>query len=468
MLKSWKRFHNIESFRALFQVMTPRDTERVAVIPLLLFVLSPVLAMILRLIDPDSTYQMVTNPIQTLTVAAGILTLICCIGMQAVRGHSAEDIFYDHTAKVCFLLFAILMLVSVAANGFTELGIHGDSYRRESLLTFMSYGLFYYGCAAMIVSEGVKRMLCRVLVYSSWCITVPALLDRYGVLQIKQFHDMRQEAGTLTANFFQYNHYAYYLMMVIMVSLGLFLFEEKRVWRVAALVTMTAQTFTLVTNRTRGCLLACLVMLGLTWVVLRMTGKKAGKRLAAATAAFVIAAVIGYLLSPENWQRIVKTVDEAYNLAAQNENAKYAGAGRGLLWKLTVKYISEKPLLGWGTEGIRDRMVIESGHLNNRPHNEYLEYAAFFGIPACIAYLSAVLSVFVRAIRQRKLLSVMSITALIAAGTYLMSAFFGNTMFYTAPFLFIFMGLGFRSDLPEKPAEQTNQPEASEPAAQSE
>ena len=35
---------------------------------------------------------------------------------------------------------------------------------------------------------------------------------------------------------------------------------------------------------------------------------------------------------------------------------------------------------------------------------------------------------------------------LIAAFTYLVSACFGITMYNTAPFLFIFLGLGYRSD----------------------
>ena len=47
---------------------------------------------------------------------------------------------------------------------------------------------------------------------------------------------------------------------------------------------------------------------------------------------------------------------------------------------------SGKPLLGWGAEGITDILDITCDEY--RTHNEFLQYAAFFGIPGGIAILS--------------------------------------------------------------------------------
>ena len=442
MLESWKRFHNLKTFTELFSVLTVQDLERIAAVPLLLFLLSPPIAMLWIYLMGSNEYR------QMLTISVGIICLICCVGILYVRGNPVRRILSDRRPLLWFAAMSLLMLISAAVNGFTELDLHGDPYRKESLLTFISYGLFYSGCGTMIFREKTKRFLLRAFMLGSLAVTAVALPMHYGLYTINAFAVGRKE-GTLTAHFYQLNHYAYYLMLAVIVSLGLFLFEKKQVWRVTALVTLLVQTFTLVVNHTRGCFVSCVCILVLTWVVLRLTGQTQGKRLAAGTAAFLAASAAGYFVTPDSLQRMVATVGEVYDVAVQNEAAGDAGTGRWTLWRCTVGYIAEKPLFGWGTEGIRDRLFLDSKANNNRPHCEYLQYAVFYGIPALLVYLGALTSIYRKAFRQRRSLSPMTVTALLAAAGYLVSAVFGNTMFYTAPFLFIFLGLGFRSDLPE-------------------
>ena len=47
---------------------------------------------------------------------------------------------------------------------------------------------------------------------------------------------------------------------------------------------------------------------------------------------------------------------------------------------------------------------------------------------------------------NRKKLTNVQIVSLIASFAYLASSFFGVTMFYTAPYLFILLGLGYSRD----------------------
>lgn len=111
------------------------------------------------------------------------------------------------------------------------------------------------------------------------------------------------------------------------------------------------------------------------------------------------------------------------------------------LWRLTIDRIREKPIFGHGVEGIADYLSENFG--NNRTHNEYLQYTAFFGIPAAISYVVGVFCVFLAGLKQKTKLDPEMLIALSADFGYCVSAFFGNTMFYTAPYFFMFLGLGF-------------------------
>ena len=114
---------------------------------------------------------------------------------------------------------------------------------------------------------------------------------------------------------------------------------------------------------------------------------------------------------------------------------------RLILWIETIKCAFERPLVGYGTEGIKDHLAQFTG--DERTHNEFLQYFGFYGIPAGICYFSAVMSVFIHGLKNKKKLSKYEIAALAVAFAYCVSAFFGSSRTYTAPYLFIFLGLGF-------------------------
>jgi O-antigen ligase len=118
-----------------------------------------------------------------------------------------------------------------------------------------------------------------------------------------------------------------------------------------------------------------------------------------------------------------------------------AGTNRWVLWKAAVEQIGKRPIFGFGNEGIGEALLAVGD--NNRPHNEFLQYAAFYGIPAAVLYICGIMSVFLKAYRHRATLDASSLICLIAAFAYLFSSLFGNTMFYTAPFLFLFLGMGY-------------------------
>ena len=103
------------------------------------------------------------------------------------------------------------------------------------------------------------------------------------------------------------------------------------------------------------------------------------------------------------------------------------------------KYIKEKPFIGWGYDGTYDRLQKDTSQ--GRAHNEYLTYAASFGIPATIFYISGLMSIFLKALKKNQAIDGATLCCLVASLGYIGSAFFGNALLKTVPYFFIILGL---------------------------
>ena len=117
--------------------------------------------------------------------------------------------------------------------------------------------------------------------------------------------------------------------------------------------------------------------------------------------------------------------------------ADSAGSGRWRLWKNTVLHIPEHPLVGFGVEGL-----LNTYHVGT-PHNELMQYAAFFGIPVTVLYVIANVLVLIRVWKKRKKVQPVTMVCFFVAIGYLVNSMFGVAIYYTTPFLFIFLGLAY-------------------------
>ena len=97
------------------------------------------------------------------------------------------------------------------------------------------------------------------------------------------------------------------------------------------------------------------------------------------------------------------------------------------------------PVLGFGPENMDKEL--QATIWNDRIDNEVLQYAIYLGIPAALLYLAAL---FTLAFSRGASLPRLRPAAFVAAGCvfgYLLSSMLGNSMFYTAPYFWIFLGI---------------------------
>jgi len=132
----------------------------------------------------------------------------------------------------------------------------------------------------------------------------------------------------------------------------------------------------------------------------------------------------------------IATNDESLNVVKERVGP---GHGRMGLWRQGLKMIPRRPIFGYGPEMLDEELSKDMWI--DRPDNEFIQYAVFLGIPGLAFYLLALISMFIKQWLQMKKLDVTTIVSAGCVVAYLVSSMFGNSMFYTTPYLFMFLAL---------------------------
>ena len=409
------------------------------------------------------------------TVAAGLLAVALIVRLVAFKDRNLfkKALRRTRTFRVTlalFALFLILLLTSVAANGFSDYALHGHPYTKMSMWIHLSNVLLFFFCSTLVYDERVKGGLVKA------CCVVATF---YAIYAIAQFFIMSYPGG-LRGTFHHTNHYGYYL--VVSISLTSTMIVEKMselkrrgeengqpgrakdvaTWCFMLLVQCVALGY----NDSLGAWIAVFcshVFLLIAFIIYKMKEKRFNFRALLPFAIFLCASLLIALLTTRISESLIQTVRDVGNIIQGSEEADLAGSGRWIVWKLTVKHILEKPLFGNGISGLAQ--IIAEGGDTSSPHNEFLEYAAYFGIPTGVCYFAACLSVFIHGLKYRKELNIITLACLVAAFGYLVSSCFGVCFYYTASYVFIFLGLSLNFAEKDRPAEIGAEPAQSDGAS---
>ena len=149
-----------------------------------------------------------------------------------------------------FAGFILLMLNSTCINGFTREALFSVPYRYVGVVDIIVYIVVYMGCSRRVDSEQMRNVfliffmlisdiICGVFIWDWFIKDIPAI----GI------------ENPASAIFFHDNHYAYFLVMAIMISIGYFIYGTVPEMT-AGLVSMLLNLFCLGVNRTAGCFIA--------------------------------------------------------------------------------------------------------------------------------------------------------------------------------------------------------------------
>lgn len=438
----FRKIKNSKNLREIFENVEFIHIERLAFIAILLYLLSPVSKIISNLFS-NIIYGVGSVYYETILVAnrvAGVLgtvAIILYIGKNIVAEYKFKDFIRNNIPIVFFIVFIILMLISTCINGFTDIALRGHFYRRESIFNYIEYFCIYFFCTSMIDNRKLKAIAEYIFIVCSMILGIISIIH-INITPVHKFINDDEDFGMLMSVFRNSNHYGYYLAMAVILSGSLFVLEKNKVIKGLCLLDYIINIYVLSQNDTFGAFVASFCGLIFYIIVLRICNKKIS---ITAVMIFVLFIVEFAIFSEKLQNNILVFFGDLYNIILDNEDADKAGTNRWALWRCTCEYISKRPLFGFGVDGILNQLDETCG--SERTHNEFLQYASFFGIPAGIMYICGVFSVFLKGLKYKNKLDCYTTAGLVTAFTYLVSSFFGNSFFYTAPFLFIFLGLGF-------------------------
>lgn len=419
--------------------------EYIAILPGVLMCAMLVIMLMLDVVMPGMDvrqYEVFPNMftfMDHVICAGGLL----CIGIAVKR----RELHFRKTDPL-FAAFALLIIVSTFANGFNMMTIDGVPYRFIGILNMFAFMLIYMGVTGSIKSGTFRRYILLGYLFTADLIGAAALYDKLTG-GIAAFHEKKE----ISAIFFNGNHYGYFLLMAILVGLGYYLFDSERGCAagsdhikagradpaaVFGAFSAALNMVLLAVNHSLGSILALIAVLICTAIIIFIRDHKYIKKMAALAAVLIVVFAAAVIVSPALRKEFTVLAGDIGAILSSTAEGS-VGHRRLQMWTLTAGYISEKPLLGYGCEGIAF-MLYEAMKVSD-PHCETLAYAAYYGIPAALLYVAGVTGVIITSLRRTDSNSVQEKAACMAAAGYFISSFVGVGMFYTLPFFFIMLGL---------------------------
>jgi len=365
------------------------------------------------------------------------------------------NLFKTHKWLICFTGFLIWSLISSVFSDDPNIAFYSNLNRNEGYIVFVYY-IIVFLIAGILKSSKKKRLLLNVFAVSATLLCAVTVLQRFNAVAI--FFNMQDcvlftSTGKYESVFCYFNHYGYYLCMAILCCTGLILTDRKKKSLLLHVLLMIANVWSLVLNDTFGSYLAAAITVCIIPALFIMKAKMNHEsmnkwtifRMVLPWLIFVVISFSSSLSQNSILSQFGELTTDMGNVITDNPAANAAGTGRWYLWKTTSAFIADRPLFGYGAEGLIDKYA-DLGFINDRPANEYLQYAAFFGIPGMILYLLALLSILIACMKKLKTLNPITLAIGGCVIAYAISACFGNTMYYTTVYFYMFLGLVSRDE----------------------
>ena len=370
--------------------------------------------------------------------------------------------------------YLIWTLISCILAQDRQKAFYGDAYRKEGFITYLIYAGFF-ACAFLIKSDKLKRCLLNSFIIVAIINIILINLTNNSIQMLKIFHFKNIQVGVFSNS----NHYGYYLLLATITACLSFIVEKNKIIKSFYGLAYLILIYNLILNNTFGCYIAFAITMILFFVYCIYQKKNRVITVVSVLILIIISCFVQYngknvvvnnaktlfndissildVAKNRNNYKIEENVQNENNNISKSENntknnsainseaekrLENAGSGRAQLWKYGLKIFLDKPILGYGTDNLESeykKYNIEQ----DRPHNLIIQLATTSGLPGCILYIIAIGLILVRAFKKLNDSNSIYTIVFFAIIAYLISAMFGNSMYYTSPYYFIFLGITF-------------------------
>lgn len=389
------------------------------------------------------TYLFSINNDYTILKVIGIIGayfLVLYIAFLFYKSENKKTLFKDLLPVFILLLYMIWTLISSIFSNNKSLAFFGTYYRHDGYITY----LLYAGCFGLsfgIKSTKAKKALLYIFTIAAILSIILMELGKNGFL-IGFFCNL----DISMASFFNSNHYGYYLLLNTAICSFLFITEKNKLLKIINLIMYSFLLYYLVLNNTFGCYIALITTL-IIFLITSIIKKENKIPCIISIVIFILISIVVNTNSKNvatgNINSFTKDIGTILTSSSQDKIWKKAGSGRMELWYYGLQFIIEKPILGYGPENLESK-YLKLGMNQDRPHNLIIQLATTSGIPGLILYLLAIVLIIIRSFKKITVKNQLLVICLFSVIAYLISAMFGNSMYYTSPYYFIILGFLFK------------------------
>lgn len=417
----------------------------ITIILTLIAVLSPLIIM------PEKYYPNY-NILKFITLlVGGAILLILLLSSYKTLQIDKKDIL--------LLIFLILIIISTFLSNNIKKSIIGEENRYEGLLMFGVYTCIYLCSKKYFKYQQINKFL-NIMFYISVVIGILGILQRH--IKYVDLYPIFNKG--ICSTFGNSNFFGSYISIILPISLSIFiLYGNKKSFILSILMF-----FNMISSGTRSAWVAFAVvsLIGIIYLI-KQKNKNYFKRVGVILFVFVVIFIYlfnGWNIIPKkstNYTEIkVNQIVKEVKQLKDTGISKKMGSSRIEIWTITLELIKKKPLLGCGTDNIKEgllkncteeayQFIKRSNVIIDKVHNEYLQIAATIGIPALIIYLIFIILVLIPKIKlakNNKIYFIISLTII----SYLVQAFFNISTIGIAPLFWMLLGLSDNRELLEK------------------
>ena len=423
----FKKLFSCKNINGLCDLFTNRQLEKNAFFCVIFFIFFYFIIFLLKFFIDRANFSCIW------------LTIIYLISILSFINYF---IYYNKIKKknISILFLSIYILWAFisclfSTNKFNS--FFGNGYMQEGFFTYLCYFSLFLNSTIILKKIYIFKIL-KLFSFLGFFLSIFVLISHYFTIDF--YHSL--EFRPFVSIFYNENHSAYFFMMTYICSIMLYYFSNEKfkfIYLVFSIIILDC----LILNSSLGPYLSCVFCLILLFLYLLIKKLNVVKFIIIIFLFIFVSAINGDV-NLYNYNGVVSDI-KTFNEGIKNNDLKSidkVGTNRVALWRYGLKFIGEKPIFGYGIETLYEQYSkYDIPDVSSRPHNEFIQIAAFMGIPALILYLLFLFSIFIPILKKLKNCDEIIVMLAFICISYLVSSFVGVSMFYTTPFLFIFLGL---------------------------
>lgn len=390
------------------------------------------------------------------------LGLFLCGGIGLINGliYFLKNVYLKQFNKkkiisICMIIsFLIWSLISCILSQNKIYAFFGTPYRTDGYISYLLYfGFFINGFIISHNKDYLKKILTFLILSSSILCLIILMNNKITDILLVSNNNI---SNNIYAGFtYNNNHFAYYLSLTIMASIGMFL-KEKSIKKTWYLFCYIIELLVLIKNDTFGSFLAVLISIIIMFVYCLLV-KESRICISVILISILIVPIVFKNIGDSfikisheifkvstNTNNLYIPVDDNKEVENNNDLIICAGNSRLDLWLKGIDLMKNKPLFGYGLENLEEPYSnIVMCDRTDRPHNIFIQLGATTGVVGLLLYVTFLGILFINIIIKYKKVDKLIMIFVFMSISYIISLFFGNSMFYTSPYYMISLGIIF-------------------------